>query len=408
MNKYWDVTTLGDAYDVRDGTHDSPKYQPEGYALVTSKNLKKDGLNMDKVSYISEEDFQKINERSAVSAGDVLLAMIGTIGNPIVVETKPGFAIKNVALFKVPHDKDSFFLKYYLETQYVQKKMQKEARGATQKFVGLGYLRNFPTSIPSLSEQKRIVAILDEAFAGIDAAIANTKKNLVNARELFESYLSSVFTKRGEGWVRTTLDELCEKVEYGSSSKSKPAGSIPVIRMGNIQNGRIDWDKLVYTDNAEEIKKYLLKKNDVLFNRTNSPELVGKSAIYTGETPAIFAGYLIRLHRKEHLIDADFLNYYLNSTAAREYGKTVMSSSVNQANINGTKLKKYPLSAPDIEEQKSIVIKLQDLEEKTKYLESIYQRKLNSLNELKQSLLQKAFSGELTVADESRKQAAVV
>ncbi len=116
-----------------------------------------------------------------------------------------------------------------------------------------------------------------------------------------------------EGWVEKKLGDVCEKVEYGSSAKSQPEGKIPVLRMGNIQNGSIDWKDLAYTTNQEEIDKYLLQHNDVLFNRTNSAEHVGKTAIYKSEMPAIFAGYLIRIHRKKDLIDADFLNYYLNS-----------------------------------------------------------------------------------------------
>ncbi|MDJ0676422.1 MAG: restriction endonuclease subunit S [Calothrix sp. MO_167.B42] len=157
------------------------------------------------------------------------------------------------------------------------------------------------------------------------------------------------------GWIKTKLRDVCQKVEYGSSAKSKPEGKIPVLRMGNIQNGVIDWNDLVYTIDQEEIDKYLLKYNDILFNRTNSAEHVGKTAIYKGERPAIFAGYLIRIHRKEDLIDADFLNYYLNSNTVREYGKSVMSRSVNQANINGTKLKEYPIILPPLPEQKRIV-----------------------------------------------------
>jgi type I restriction enzyme S subunit len=158
-----------------------------------------------------------------------------------------------------------------------------------------------------------------------------------------------------EGWVEKKLGDVCEKVEYGSSVKSKPEGKIPVLRMGNVQNGSIDWSNLVYSTDKEEIDKYLLKYNDVLFNRTNSDEHVGKTAIYKGERPAIFAGYLIRIIRKEDLIDADFLNYYLNSHTIREYGKSIMSRSVNQANINGTKLKDYPIILPPLSEQKRIV-----------------------------------------------------
>jgi len=188
---------------------------------------------------------------------------------------------------------------------------------------------------------------------------------------------------------------LSSRVEYGSSAKSKKKGKVPVLRMGNIQDGKLDWENLAYTDDNDEIKKYLLKNNDVLFNRTNSPELVGKTAIYKNEMPAIFAGYLIRIHRNENLLDADFLNYFLNSQIAFDYGKTVVISSVNQANINGTKLMGYPIPTPLILEQRDIVNKLNGLSAETKNLESIYQQKIAALDELKKSILYKAFSGEL-------------
>ena len=101
-----------------------------------------------------------------------------------------------------------------------------------------------------------------------------------------------------EGWRWVKLEEACHDVEYGSATKSKEQGKIPVLRMGNIQNGRFDWTDLVFSDDAVENKKYLLKKNDVLFNRTNSAEWVGKTAIYKNERPAIFAGYL---HKRKEL-----------------------------------------------------------------------------------------------------------
>ena len=140
----WEKKKLGEIYDVRDGTHDSPKYHSAGYPLITSKNLKRDGLDFEDIKLISEQDYKKINERSKVHNGDVLFAMIGTIGNPTVVTMEPSFAIKNVALFKVPANQSSFFLKYYMDSDIVISKMQKESKGTTQKFVGLGYLRDFP------------------------------------------------------------------------------------------------------------------------------------------------------------------------------------------------------------------------------------------------------------------------
>jgi type I restriction enzyme, S subunit len=255
-------------------------------------------------------------------------------------------------------------------------------------------IKEYPIPLPPLPEQKRIVTILDKAFASIDKAKANAEQNLNNAKDLFESYLNSSLSNKQ--WEIKPLGESCNKAEYGSSKKSKSEGLLPVLRMGNIQNREFVWDKLVYSDDVDDNKQYLLKFNDVLFNRTNSPELVGKTAIYKGEMPAIFAGYLIRLHRNDDLLDAEYLNYYLNSNMAFDYGKTVMISSVNQANINATKLKSYPIPLPSLKEQQTIVKKLDALSSETKKLKTIYQKKIDNLEDLKKSVLQKAFNGELT------------
>jgi len=157
----WVNTTLGEVYDVRDGTHDSPKYYGAGYPLITSKNLKREGLSFDDVKFIGEKDYTKINERSAVEKGDVLFAMIGTIGNPTLVTIEAKFAIKNVALFKVPNRQSGAFLKHYLDSYSVVSKMMKEAKGTTQNFVSLGYLRSFPVKVPPIQTQFVIVEKLN-------------------------------------------------------------------------------------------------------------------------------------------------------------------------------------------------------------------------------------------------------
>lgn len=190
----WSSSTLGQTYDVRDGTHDSPKYQAEGYPLITSKNLKREGLSFDDVKLIAELDYAKINERSAVHQGDVLLAMIGTIGNPTVVEIEPNFAIKNVALLKVPQTQNSYFLQYYLSTPLVIAKMQSEAKGTTQKFVGLGYLRTFPISIPTLTEQQKIVEKLDELRTESDRLESIYRQKLTALDDLKKSLLHQAFS----------------------------------------------------------------------------------------------------------------------------------------------------------------------------------------------------------------------
>ena len=190
----WMKTTLGEAFDVRDGTHDSPKYHATGYPLITSKNLKRDGLSFDEVKLISEQDYTKINERSAVHKGDVLFAMIGTIGNPTLVEVEPNFAIKNVALFKNPHGHIGAFLKHYLDSRGVISKMMTEAKGTTQRFVGLGYLRNFPINLPSLATQLKLVEELDALSEETQRLARIYEQKLTALDELKQSLLHQAFT----------------------------------------------------------------------------------------------------------------------------------------------------------------------------------------------------------------------
>lgn len=188
------LVVMSDIYDVRDGTHESPKYQNDGYPLVTSKNLKDGELLMENIKYISEKDYLDICRRSEVSRGDVLLAMIGTIGNPVVIKDEPNFAIKNVALFKVPVNQDSDFLRYYLMTKLVIDKMKKDAKGATQKFVGLGYLRSFLVPDVSFFEQKKIIKELDELSEKTKELEAIFRRKIADLEELKKSYLEQAFS----------------------------------------------------------------------------------------------------------------------------------------------------------------------------------------------------------------------
>lgn len=189
----WEEKTLGEVYDVRDGTHDSPKYQLEGYPLITSKNLKKDELNYNNVKYIKEVDYLSINKRSKVDVGDILFAMIGTIGNPVVIKNEPDFAIKNVALFKIPKTQNSYFLKYYLDSKSTIELLLKDAKGTTQKFVGLGYLRGFKIKLPSLLDQEKIVKKLDSLSAETKKLESIYQNKLANLEELKKSILQKAF-----------------------------------------------------------------------------------------------------------------------------------------------------------------------------------------------------------------------
>jgi len=160
---------LGAVFDVRDGTHDTPKYTDEGFPLITSKNIYTGSLSFESVKFISEKDHRQISERSRVDRGDILFAMIGSIGNPVIVDTDREFSIKNVALFKyyAASDAEPRFLLLYLNL--VAETMREKSAGGVQSFVSLGFLRNYPFPLPPLNEQHRIVAKVDELMALCDS-----------------------------------------------------------------------------------------------------------------------------------------------------------------------------------------------------------------------------------------------
>jgi type I restriction enzyme S subunit len=396
MKQGWESKKLGDVYDVRDGTHDSPKYQDSGFPLITSKNLKDGSITLDKIKYISKIDYLNINKRSKVDIGDILFAMIGTIGNPVVVMKEPDFAIKNVALFKVPEEQSSAFLKYYLE--FVTEAMKGDAKGSTQKFVGLGYLRGFEIRLPELQEQKQIVAKLDQCFEAIDKAKANAAKNLENAKELFQSKLNDIFSHKGEGWVEKTLEESCDLITCGVAAKPEyvdESVGVPFLSAQNVVNGEVILHK--YKHISKEFHKKLTKKNkpekgDILYSRVGAK--FGEAGVV--EHSFEFSVYvsLTLIKPKSELLNSYYLKFYLNSPNVKKIANSSIGSS-GVPNLNVKAVRQFPAIFPSLKEQKSIVSFIQTLRKQTQSLESKYQQELNSLEELKKSILQKAFEGEL-------------
>ena len=267
-------------------------------------------------------------------------------------------------------------------------------------------LENIPIPLPPINEQQRIVNIIESLFAKLDRAkelIENTlaqfeQNKMAILHKAFTGELTAKWRKENNielsSWKEKTIDELCTSLKYGTSKKSKPEGSVVVLRMGNLQNGEIDWSNLMYTDDKEDIEKYLLKKGDVLFNRTNgSADLIGKTSIYRGEYPAIYAGYLIKLDYGKDII-GEYLNYMMNSNKARAYCNKIKSSGASQFNINAKKIGAFKISVPTIEEQQEIVNILDKLLAKYNKIKNLEQQ-LEKIELLKKAILAKAFRGEL-------------
>ena len=175
------------------------------------------------------------------------------------------------------------------------------------------------------------------------------------------------------------LGEVCDNLQYGSSKKSNLTGDIICLRMGNIQNGEIDWSDVKFAPEDEEFNKYLLKKGDVLFNRTNSPVHVGKTGIYRGEKKAVFAGYLIRLNYQRNKIIGEYLNYCLNTQEAKDFCQRVKTDGINQSNINAKILATFQIPLPSIDIQNQIISEIQKeqaLVNSNKELIEIFEQKI--------------------------------
>lgn len=274
-----------------------------------------------------------------------------------------------------------------------------------------------PFPLPPLAEQQRIVDRIESLFAKLDEAKEKAQA-VVDSFEtrkaaiLHKAFTGELTTKwreehgvRMESWEKKSVGELCISLKYGTAKKSDASGNVVVLRMGNLQQGEIDWSGLAYSNDPDDIERYKLFPGDVLFNRTNSAALVGKTAIYRGEHPAIYAGYLIKLDYDHDKIIGDYLNYALNTRDAKKYCNSVKTDGVNQSNINAKKIGAYSFNVPNIPEQEKIVSVIQKLLSKEQQSKAAAEAVLDQIDLMKKSILARAFRGELGTNDPSEESA---
>jgi len=257
----------------------------------------------------------------------------------------------------------------------------------------------------------------DEPASVLLDRIREEKKRLVKEGKLKKKDLEETPISEDEkpfdipkSWEWCRVGDIIYPPKYGTSNKSSLQGEVAVLRMGNIQDGEIVFDKLVFSNNKADNDKYNLIAGDLLFNRTNSAELVGKTGIYRGQQKAIYAGYLILLRPIGTI--SDYLNYVLGSSYARSYCKEVKTIGVQQCNINAEKISTFVIPLPPLAEQKRIVAKIEELLPKVEEYGKA-QEALNKLNEelperLKKSILQEAITGRLVPQDPNDEPASVL
>jgi len=396
----WLWTRLGNSFDVRDGTHDTPTYTTEGFPLITSKNIYSGRLLFDGANLISEKDHRQISERSRVDRGNILFAMIGSIGNPVIVDTDREFSIKNVALFKYYNaaDAEPRFLLLYLKL--VAEEMKAKAAGGVQSFVSLGFLRNYRFPLPPLAEQKRIVAKVDELMALCDRLEAQQQEREEQASQLTRAALArfadaptpanlsclfhssfiippsslrkSILTLAVQGKLvrfeaENDAQTVGDHVEFqnGYAFKSqwfKPEG-MRLCRNVNVSHGVIDWRESAFVDDdiAKEFERFALSEGDIVLSLDRPLITTGLKVarIRKADLPCLLLQRVAKPVPKHDKLDMSYFLLWLNSS---EFVDSIDPGRSNGVpHISTRQVQLLPFVLPPLAEQRRIVAKVEQL-----------------------------------------------
>lgn len=390
----WEWLRLGQLFQLLDGV----KMSGVKYPYLEAKYLrgKIEGTNIDSGKFVKK--------------GTMLILVDGENSGEVFFASEDGYM---GSTFKVLYIPEAVYVPYVLYFLLLKKQLFRNRKtGAAIPHLNKELFFNLLFPVPPLAEQERIVAKIEELlplvseYDGVEKRISalNTEFPDKLRKSILQQAVQGKLTERdpsdepaielldriraekakliAEGkikkekiipviseedqlfdipdtWTWTTIADTCTNIQYGTSEKSAPSGKVAVLRMGNLQGGKIDYSNLVYTSNDYDIERCHLEYNDLLFNRTNSKELVGKTAIYKAEIPAIYAGYLIRV--TPIMIDSDYLNYVMQSRFFKKYCLAVKTDAIGQSNINAEKLKRFVFPLPPLAEQKRIVACVEEL-----------------------------------------------
>jgi type I restriction enzyme S subunit len=284
------------------------------------------------------------------------------------------------------------YLERYLRSPFAISYYSAKLQGTTARRRSLpkDVFLEMPVPVPSYSEQLRITEVLQQA----DALRRKRRTALALLDELSRSLFIDMFGDPGTNpsqWPIVTVQELIESAAYGTSSKAGESGDIPVLRMNNITpTGEVNLRDLKYMSQSDAPEKYMVRRGDILFNRTNSPELVGKTAVYRGDEPLAYAGYLIRV-RVNGSNDSEYLAAYLNTRYAKAVLRGMCKQIIGMANINARELQQIKIPKPPLELQRSFARRLQSLQS----VKATHLLQMESLDTLFLSLQHRGFRGKL-------------
>ncbi len=405
MREDWRFKKLKEIGDIQTGTTPSTKnndFYGNHIPFIKPAHFFPDGsIQYDGIG-LSKKGIEK---GRLIEKNSVLMVCIGASIGKTGYTTIPVSCNQQINTFTPKDGFDTKFYYYYMSSDNFFNKVLKKSSQATLPIINKTKWGTLEVPCPPLPEQKRIVAILDEAFEAIDQAKANVERNIENAEELFQSKLNEIFSQSGEGWEETTLGEMCS-VLNGYAFKSKEtidSSNTQLLRMGNLYQNELDLERrpVFYPDSyAEEYEKYVLSEGDLIMSLTGTVDK--RDYGYTVELPETDVTLLLNqrimkiIIDKPDLINKSFLKGYLLSPFFLDKLYET-ASGTRQANLSSRKIMKLPFYYPmNIESQKKLVDVIQSVKRCADGIVHNNLTRKDNIEELKKSILQKAFTGELT------------
>jgi type I restriction enzyme S subunit len=406
-------------------TYYNIEYVSDGIPEVRGEALTPEGfiMKLDDERYISNET-NKLFPRTQLQLGDIVMSVRGTMGKIGVVDERYAGANITANLLRLSPDQRwvaSNFLRWVMRSTYFDEALNCSAPQTTIKTITMPQLAKIPIALPPKNEQERIAAYLDTTCAGIDAAVAAKRRQIETLDAVRKSLIESAVTKGvrpnaamrsvNEDWITEIpvdwevcrIKRIVSRVDYGISESTEPEGRYPVLKMGHIQGGEIEFRDLDFVD--EVSNDLLLETGDLLYNRTNSPDQVGKAAIFRrNKTDEItFASYLVRL-RTNHRANPYFLNYLVNSSGFLSFARKLAIPSVQQSNLNSTRYCRMLIPRPPIEEQCEIVAYLDAKTAEVSRIVAGIETQIATLTAYRKSLIHECVTGQrrITEADVQR------
>ena len=380
---------LGDACDILNGfAFKSENYVDSGIRVIRIANVQKGYIEDNTPAFYPLETNEL--DRYMLEEGDLLMSLTGNVGRVAILkkEFMPAALNQRVACLRLKTDRiTKDYLFHVLNSDFFEQQCIQSSKGVAQKNMSTEWLKDYEIPMYSKEQQESIAYILDKTKNIIISQNHELQKlnDLIKARfvELFGDPI-----KNPKGWEVVTIGDVVTEVRYGTSKPAVEGGKYPYLRMNNLTaDGHLDLNDLKYIDiPGDEIEKCVVRKGDVLFNRTNSIELVGKTTVFDLSEDMIIAGYIIRVRLNERLLP-EVLSQYMNLEALKDILRSMAKGAVNQANINAQELQSIKVYIPDIKLQKQFV----EMKEQVDKSKVAVQRALDETQLLFDSLMQKYF-----------------